>query len=209
MFTGIVEEVGSVTAVPAGSLVIAGGKVLKNMQPGGSIAVNGVCLTVTSFDSGSFSVDVMPETLRRTNLGLLRPRDRVNLERPLALGGELGGHLVQGHIDDTGRLASMINEGEAVLMRFEASPELIRYIVPKGFVAVDGVSLTVADCDASSFVVSMVDYTRRHSNLGGKKLGDMVNLEVDIIAKYVARLSHAQPTGITADFLQENGFPVN
>ena len=209
MFTGIVEEVGSVASVPTGSLVIAASQVLKGMKPGGSIAVNGVCLTVTDFDSQSFSVDVMPETLRRTNLGRLRTGDRVNLERPLALGGEVGGHLVQGHVDDTGRIASITGEGEAVLMRFEAPPEVMRYIVPKGFIAVDGVSLTVASRDTSSFWVSIVDYTRQHTILGSRKVGDMVNLEVDIIAKYVEQLSQPQRTGITADFLQEHGFPVS
>ncbi len=209
MFTGIVEEVGSVASVPARSLVITASKVLKDMQPGGSIAVNGVCLTVTDFDSKSFSADVMPETLRQTNLGLLCNGDMVNLERPLALGGEVGGHMVQGHVDDTGRVASVMREGEAVLIRFEASPGVMRFIVPKGFIAVDGVSLTVASRDADSFRVSIVDYTGRHTILGSKKAGDMVNLEVDIIAKYVEQLSQPQHTGITLDFLQEHGFAVS
>ncbi len=209
MFTGIVQEVGSIASVPAGSLVIAASQVLKGMQSGGSIAVNGVCLTVTDFNGKSFSVDVMPETLRLTNLGRLRTGDTVNLERPLALGGEVGGHLVQGHVDDTGRIASVTAEGGAVLMRFEASPELMRFIVPKGFIAVDGVSLTVASRDTDSFWISIVDYTRQHTILGSKKTGDLVNLEVDIIAKYVEQLSQPQRTGITADFLQEHGFLVS
>ena len=209
MFTGIVEEMGSVASVPVGSLVIAAGKVLKGMQLGGSIAINGVCLTVTDFDSKSFSVDVMPETLKRTNLGLLRTGDRVNLERPLALGGEVGGHLVQGHVDDTGRVASVTWEDAAVLIRFEASPEVMRYIVTKGFIALDGVSLTVATRDTGSFGVSIVDYTRQHTILGSRKVGDTVNLEVDVIAKYVEQLSQPQHTGITVDFLQEHGFPVS
>lgn len=209
MFTGIVEEIGRVASVPAGSLVIAASQVLKGMQLGGSIAVNGVCLTITDFNNQSFSTDIMPETLNRTNLGWLRTGDRVNLERPLALGGELGGHLVQGHVDDTGRIASLTSEGESVLIRFEASPEVMRFIVPKGFIAVDGVSLTVSSGDADSFWVSIVDYTRQHTTLGNKKVGDMVNLEVDIIAKYVERLSQPQHTGITVDFLQEHGFLVS
>jgi riboflavin synthase len=209
MFTGIVEEVGSVASVPGGSLVIAASQVLEGMQAGSSIAVNGVCLTVTDFNNKSFSVDVMPETLRRTNLGLLHTGDRVNLERPLALGGQVGGHLVQGHVDDTGRLASVTGEGEAVLLRFEASPEVMRFIVPKGFIAVDGVSLTVTSRDTDSFRVSIVDYTRQHTILGSKKVGDMVNLEVDIIAKYVEQLSQPKGSGITADFLQEHGFSVS
>jgi len=134
---------------------------------------------------------------------------RVNLERPLALGGEVGGHLVQGHVDDTGRVTSVTREGEAVLIKFETSPEVMRYIVPKGFIAVDGVSLTVANRDTGSFGVSIVDYTRQHTILGSQKVGDMVNLEVDVMAKYVEQLSQPQRTGITADFLQEHGFLVS
>lgn len=209
MFTGIIEEAGRVVSVPAGRLVISASRILEGMQSGGSIAVNGICLTVTDFSDKNFSVDVMPETLKRTNLGLLHTGDRVNLERPLGLGGEIGGHLVQGHIDDTGRLASITQEGEAVLMRFEASPEVMRYIVPKGFIAVDGTSLTVVDKDVASFSVSIVGYTRQHTTLADKKISDTVNLEVDIIGKYVAEFMKPQSTGITAEFLQEHGFPVN
>lgn len=209
MFTGIAEEVGSVALVPAGGLVITAGKVLEGTQLGGSMAVNGVCLTVTAFDSKSFSVDVMPETLQLTNLGRLRAGGKVNLERPLALGGQVGGHLVQGHVDDTGKVASVAAEGEAVLIRFEASPEVMRYIVPKGFIAVDGVSLTVVSRDAVSFTVSIVGYTRQNTILGNCKTGDIVNLEVDIIAKYVEQLSQPQGAGMTSDFLREHGFLVS
>ena len=206
MFTGIIEEVGRVTSAQAGNLVIAASNVLQGTELGGSIAVNGVCLTVTNFDASSFSVDIMPETLERTNLGLLHTGDRVNLERPLALGGRMGGHLVPGHVDDTGRIASVMQDGGAMLIRFEAAPEVIRYIVEKGFVAVDGVSLTIVTKDASSFQVSVVDYTREHTTLGSRQVGDLVNLEVDIIAKYVEQLSQTHSTGITVDFLQEHGF---
>jgi riboflavin synthase len=208
VFTGIIEEVGSVASVKTGSLVITASDVLRGMELGGSIAVNGACLTVTSFDTKSFSVDIMLETLKRTNLGLLSVGDRVNLERPLALGGRLGGHLVQGHVDATGRITSIIWEGGAMLVRFEAPPEVMRYVVEKGFIAVDGASLTVVARDTSSFQVSIVDYTRKHSTLGSRRVGDLVNLEVDIIAKYVERLSQARSTGITMDFLQEHGFLV-
>jgi len=208
MFTGIIQEAGSVVSVTSGKLVVAASQVLQRMQAGGSIAVNGVCLTVTVFDGRSFTVDVMPETLDRTNLGLLRRGDKVNLERPLALGGELGGHLVQGHIDDTGKVAQITQEGESVLMRFQTKPELMRYIVPKGFIAVDGTSLTVTTKDNDSFGVSIVSYTRQHTILADKKMGDMVNLEVDIIGKYVAELQKPPSAGITAAFLQEHGFPV-
>jgi len=209
MFTGIIEEVGRVTLVRYGNLVIAASDVLGGMELGGSIAVNGVCLTVTSFNANSFSVDIMPETLKQTNLGLLSAGDGVNLERPLALGGRLGGHLVQGHVDATGRVTSIIWEGGAMLVRFEALPEIMRYVVEKGFIAIDGVSLTVVTRDTSSFRVSVVDYTRKHTTLGSRQMGDLVNLEADIIAKYVERLSQAQSPGITVDFLQEHGFMVS
>lgn len=208
MFTGIIEELGKVTSAQAGKLVITASDVLPGIERGGSIAVNGVCLTVTDFNNNSFSVDVMPETLKRTNLGLLSAGDKVNLERPVALGERLGGHLVQGHVDDTGRIASVIWEGEAMLVRFDAPPEVMRFTVEKGFIAIDGVSLTITTKDASSFWVSVVDYTRKHTTLGSKQVGDPVNLEVDIIAKYVEQLSQAHRTGITADFLQEHGFLV-
>ncbi len=209
MFTGIVAEIGRVNSAPAGKLAIAARKVLEGIELGGSIAVNGVCLTVTGFDNKSFSVDVMPETLKRTNLGLLKAGDGVNLERPLALGGELGGHLVQGHVDDTGRVTSVIPDGEARIIRFEASPQVMRYVVEKGFIAVDGVSLTVTAKGSRWFQVSVVDYTRQHTTLGGRGTGDLVNLEVDIIAKYVEQLGPARRQGITVDFLQEHGFSVS
>ncbi len=208
MFTGIIEEVGRVNSVKSGNLVIAASSVLHGIQLGGSIAVNGVCLTIINFNTSSFSVDIMPETLKRTNLGLLRVGDRVNLERPLALGGRLGGHLVQGHVDDTGRIVSIIRDGGAILIKLETVPEVMRYIVEKGFIAVDGVSLTVVTKDTSSFQVSIVDYTQKHTNLGSRRVGDLVNLEVDIIAKYVEQLSQAHRPGITIDFLREHGFLV-
>jgi len=208
VFTGIIEEVGRVTSVQPGSLVIAASKVLQGLELGGSMAVNGVCLTVTSFDRRSFSVGLMPETIERTNLGVLSIGEGVNLERPLTLGKPLGGHLVQGHIDSTGRVNSVTWDGDAMLLRFGAPPEVIRYMVAKGFVAIDGVSLTVVDFNTSSFLVSVVDYTRKHTTLGSRRVGDLVNLEVDIIAKYVERLSQPRRPGVTIDFLQEHGFLV-
>ena len=208
MFTGIVIEIGRVTSVPPGNLVIAAGPVLQEMEGGQSIAINGVCLTVTDFSVNSFSVGIMPETLSRTNLGSLSAGDGVNLERPIALGGPLGGHLVQGHVDATGRVASVIWDEQTMLVRFESPPEVMRYVVEKGFIAVDGVSLTVVTKDISSFQVSIVDYTQKHTTLGSRRVGDLVNLEVDIIAKYVEQLSLARSPGITADFLQEHGFLV-
>ena len=208
MFTGIIEEVGRVTSVPSGNLIIAARQILQGMERGQSIAVNGVCLTVTDFSLSSFSVDIMPETLRRTNLGLLSAGDGVNLERPIALGGQIGGHLVQGHVDTTGRVASIIWDDRTMLVGFESPPEVMRYVVEKGFIAVDGVSLTVVIKDISSFQVSIVDYTQKHTTLGSIRVDGLVNLEVDIIAKYVEQLSLARSPGITVDFLQEHGFLV-
>jgi riboflavin synthase len=208
MFTGIIEEVGRVISARASNLVIAASDVIPGMEPGASMAVNGVCLTVTDFDSSSFSVKVMPETLRRTNLGLLLAGDRVNLERALPLGGRLGGHLVQGHVDATGRVSSITREGEAMLIRFDAPPQVMDYLVEKSFIAVDGISLTIVSKNTSSFQVSVVDYTLRHTNFGIRRVGDVVNLEVDIIAKYVKQFSQTYRSGITIDFLQEHGFLV-
>lgn len=205
MFTGIIEEVGRVVSFRSGRFTIAARAVLRDVEPGASMAVNGACLTVTEFDNASFTVDIMSETLERTNLGLLKAGSEVNLERPLAFGGRLGGHLVQGHVDDTGRVVS-VTPDVARMIRCEASPKVMGYIVEKGFIAVDGVSLTVVDYDSKSFWVSVVGYTQTHTTLGSRRTGDLVNLEVDIIAKYVERLSGTSREGITVDFLREHGF---
>jgi riboflavin synthase len=209
VFTGIVEEVGSIVSVGAGKMRVGAKLTLKDMQIGGSIAVNGVCVTVTERDEKSFAVDVMPETLQKSNLGLLHAGDKVNLERPLKLNGEIGGHLVQGHIDGTGRVVEVTQEDESILIRFQAKPELMRYIVAKGFIAVDGTSLTVTEKEGDKFGVSLVGYTREHTILAERKPGDTVNLEVDIIGKYVESLGNSQSTNITAEFLKEHGFMVN
>jgi len=209
VFTGIIEELGRVVSAAGGKLVIAASKVTAGMEAGASIAVNGVCLTVTDFNQNSFSVKVMPETLRRTNLGRLTSGDRVNLERALPLGGRLGGHLVEGHVDNVGRVVSITREGEARLISFYAPPEVMDYLVEKGFIAVDGVSLTIVSKNSGSFGVSVVDYTLKNTNLGNRRVGDTVNLEVDIIAKYVKQFSQADKQGITIDFLQEHGFVAN
>lgn len=206
MFTGIVEEVGKVKAVRPGQITIHATKVLEGTKLGDSMAVNGACLTVSALDTGSFTVGVMPETLRRTNLGLLRSGSRVNLERPLAMGERIGGHLVQGHVDATGRVISLLPEAGAVMAKYAAPPEIMRYIVEKGFIAVDGVSLTIVSLDATSFTVSLVAYTLGHTLLGGRHPGDPVNLEVDILAKYVERLKGRGSSGITLDFLAEHSF---
>lgn len=205
MFTGIVEEVGTVRAARPGRLTIVAGKVLEDTKPGDSIAVNGACLTVVELWGDSFSVDIMPETLRRTNLGALRPGDEVNLERPMAVGGRMGGHFVQGHVDGVGKVISATREEEALLVRYEAPQDIMRYVVEKGFIAVDGVSLTVVQYNATSFKVSLVTYTIENTILGRRTPGDVVNLEVDIIAKYVERLREGD-SRVTMEFLAEHGF---
>lgn len=189
MFTGIVEEVGEIESVTPAGLVVGASKVMDGLQLGDSVCVNGACLTVTGTGEASFSVDVVPETLRRTNLGTLQAGDPVNLERSMPANGRFGGHMVQGHVDATGEVASIASEGEALLVRFRAPQSVMRYIVEKGFVAVDGTSLTVVNCDNEFFLVTLVPYTRENSALGGRKVGDAVNLEVDIVAKYVERLA--------------------
>jgi riboflavin synthase len=208
MFTGIVEETGKIASAGGGKLVISAEKVLDDTKVGDSIAVNGVCLTVTAMTSGSFSVDVMPETSERSNIELLRTGDRVNLERALAFGGRMGGHLVQGHIDATGKIASMTWQGKAMIVKVQAPPSVMRYVVEKGFIAVDGVSLTVVARDSDSFRVSVVGFTRENTILSEKKVGEVVNLEVDIIAKYVEQFVKPGEKGITSDFLAEHGFLV-
>ena len=192
MFTGIVQEVGRAKENGGSSLIIEAAASLDGLKLGDSIAVNGTCLTVASLEEGSFSVDTMPETLRRTNLGLLTPGAPVNLEQALTLSTPLGGHITQGHVDATGSLVSTDPEGDALMMRFEAPPQVMKYVVEKGFIAVDGISLTVVEWDESSFTVSVVRYTQDNTNLGVRKPGDVVNLEVDILAKYAEKLLAAR-----------------
>ena len=206
MFTGIVEEIGKVSLIQPNKLTVRAVKVLQGTELGSSIAVNGVCLTVTVFTANSFSVGIQPETLRRTNLGYLKAGDEVNLERPIAMGERLGGHLVQGHIDNTGKVASIKQEQEAILMRVDMPHSLMRYMAVKGFIAMDGLSLTVVELGEDSFTVSLIDFTQRNTTIGKRKVGDIVNLEVDIIAKYVESLAKASTDGITSDFLKEHGF---
>ena len=206
MFTGIVEEIGKVKLIQPNRLTVHAVKVLAGTELGSSIAVNGTCLTVTEFTTNSFSVGIQPETLRRTNLGDLKTGDTVNLERPIAMGARLGGHLVQGHIDDTGKITGIRQEQKSKLMTFAVPHPLMRYMAVKGFIAVDGLSLTIAELGADSFTVSLVEFTQKQTTIGNKKIGDVVNLEVDIIAKYVESLSKPASEGVTFDFLQEHGF---
>ena len=191
MFTGIVEEVGSVKSVGEGRLVIGASEVLSDVKVGDSISVNGACLTVTTHDDASFSVDVVAETLRRTNLGELTAGSPVNLERSMPANGRFGGHMVQGHVDGTATIRSIESEGDALMVVFDAPSSVMRYVVEKGFIAVDGASLTIVNCDNFSFSVTIIPHTQENTVFKGKKAGDSVNLEVDIMAKYVERLALA------------------
>jgi len=206
MFTGIVEEIGKVLAASRGKLTVSAKLVLDGTATGDSIAVNGACLTVTGMTSDSFTVDVMEETRRRTNIGKLAAGDRVNLERAMVLGGRLGGHLVQGHVDDTGKVISLTAESDAALIKIEAPPVVMRYVVEKGFIAVNGISLTVVKRETNAFSVSIVEYTRKNTILSDVRIGDIVNLEIDIIAKYVEQLVKPGSGGLSSDFLKEHGF---
>lgn len=189
MFTGIVEEVGAVRTSDQGRLTIAAHTVMPTLELGGSISVNGACLTVTKLEPDAFTVDVVPETLRRTNLGDLSVKSPVNLERPLRADGRLDGHIVQGHVDGTGTISEISADGEALMVRMDVPPQVARYVVEKGFIAVDGVSLTVVHCDEMGFSVTVIPHTRDHTIFGSRRVGDAVNIEIDILAKYVERLT--------------------
>jgi riboflavin synthase len=213
MFSGIVEEVGTVRSLrrrgASAGLAVAAERVLTGTKVGDSLAVNGACLTVTMLDAGSFTVGLSPETLRRTNLGDLRPGSPINLERALTVGDRLGGHFVQGHVDGVGRMTALLPQGDARLAQFQAPSAVMRYVVLKGFIAVDGVSLTVAERDDDSFTVSLVPHTLANTILGRYQVGDRVNLEADIIGKYVERFlmdREKGSTGLSLEFLARHGF---
>ncbi len=216
MFTGIIEEVGTVRRVlsggTAGEISIRAAAVLEGTHIGDSIAVNGVCLTVTGMTGDGFTADVMPETLRRTNLGRLNSDSRVNLERAMAAGGRFGGHIVSGHIDGVGTIRSMRREENAVWVTIAASTPILRLIVEKGSIAIDGVSLTVAEVTSETFSVSIIPHTGAQTILLSKRLGEQVNLENDVVGKYVQRLLEPYQTetpksgGITEEFLMQYGF---
>ena len=211
MFTGIIEEIGTVRRIEHGAtgarLTIQAKTVLEDTRIGDSIATNGVCLTVVSMTGDSFSADVMAESLRRSSLGSLQGGSPVNLERAMAANGRFGGHIVSGHIDGTGTIASQKREDNAVWVKIKTPAPLLRYIVEKGSIAIDGVSLTVAAVTDTDFSVSIIPHTGAQTILLGKKPGDPVNLECDVIGKYVEKLTAPHKTGgISTNFLAENGF---
>lgn len=189
MFTGIVEETGKVVEARSHGLRVAGAAVMNDLAVGDSIAVNGVCLTVTERGAESFDVDLSDETLARTNLGGQAPGALVNLERALTPSSRMGGHIVQGHVDGVGEIAALAGPPENRTLRVRVPPEIARYVVHKGFVAVDGVSLTVAAQDGAEFSVAVIPYTEAHTALKERKPGDRVNIEADVLAKYVERLA--------------------
>ena len=194
MFTGIVEEIGTVKKIQDdGSgvvdLEIQASTSLNDLPIGGSISVNGVCLTISRFGENVFETQVVPETLRKTNLGLLCPGNTVNLERPIPVSGRLDGHIVQGHVDDTAKIDKLSPDGlGALLVTIKPPNSLIQYIVPKGFIAIDGTSLTVVDCGKDFFSSTLIPYTINHTVLGSRKETDTVNIEIDILSKYVESL---------------------
>ena len=228
MFTGIIEEIGMVVAISKGAksskLTIKGNVIFEDMHIGDSIAVNGVCLTVTAKTGNTFTADVMAETLRRSSLGNLNIGSYVNLERAMAANGRFGGHIVSGHIDGTGVIESFVKEDNAVWVTVKTPAKLLKYIIEKGSIAIDGISLTVAYVDDRCFKVSLIPHTGANTTLLDKRVGDIVNLENDVVGKYVEKLLGYNPSGfqgevgtdddrdnvgnseITMDYLAQHGF---
>lgn len=220
MFTGLIEEVGTLHSIEQGAkeyqLKIKASTVLSDVHIGDSIAVNGVCLTVTAFDRTWFQADVMPETLKATALNTLKVGSKVNLERAMTANRRFGGHFVSGHVDGTGRIIHIQPVRNAVYFRIALDERLLKYLIPKGSVAVDGISLTVVDVTEKDFSVSIIPHTLASTNLHAKQVGDLVNIECDMLAKYIERMfqlrfgeggHHASRRGsITLDTLKENGF---
>ncbi|MEI7491192.1 MAG: riboflavin synthase [Bacteroidota bacterium] len=212
MFTGIIEEVGTVRSVTKGarsvSLLISADVVASDLKLGDSVNTNGACLTVTGVSLDSFTVDVMPETMRKTSLGSLKPGSHVNLERALQLSSRLGGHLVSGHIDGTGLIRQVKKEDNAVWITVHAGPEILRYLIPRGSVSLEGISLTVVRADEAGFEVSLIPHTMAVTTLKDKKPGDILNIECDMVAKYIEKYTGRTGAGSTIDqgLLDKYGF---
>lgn len=210
MFTGIIEEVGKIKNIQGGTnykLTIAASKILEDIHLGDSIAINGICLTAISWDNGSFTVDVMRETLERTSLHRLRAGSFVNLERALAANGRFGGHIVSGHIDGTGEIINIRRDANAVWYKIKTSEKIMEFIIEKGSIAIDGISLTVAKVDRSAFYVSVIPHTLENTILLRKKTGDIVNLENDIVGKYIKSFTDKNSNSTLCEsFLKSNGF---
>jgi len=219
MFTGIVEELGKIKSMAHGAksvrLTVMANKVLSDVQMGDSIAVNGTCLTVVEYTDKWFTADVMPETVESTALASFKIGDTVNLERTLRVGDRFGGHIVSGHIDGVGTIVAKDTNDNAIVVRIKAGSEIMRYIVKKGSIAIDGISLTVVNYDSDWFTVSLIPHSAANTTLGFKKTGDVVNLEADMIGKYVEKLlglhspeSQGTTNKIGMNFLQQHGFTI-
>ncbi|HBT95175.1 MAG TPA: riboflavin synthase [Coriobacteriia bacterium] len=220
MFTGIIEEIGAVQAIKQGAnssvLTITGTKIFDDLKLGDSVAVNGVCLTVSTLSGNSFSADVMHETLSRSSLGQLKQGAKVNMERAMPANGRFGGHIVSGHIDGLGTILQIKRDDNAIWYTIRAPREILRYIVAKGSIAIDGISLTVASLTETDFAVSIIPHTAQETVLSLRRVGDTVNLENDIFGKYVERFLTQPPpaasnstspsSAITAEYLINNGF---
>ncbi|NIK77533.1 riboflavin synthase [Paenibacillus castaneae] len=218
MFTGLVEEVGKMKGITkqgeAMHIIVGATHVTEGVMLGDSISVNGVCLTVTSFDRASFAADIMPETYRKSSLHELRPGDQVNLERAMQAGARFGGHIVQGHVDGTGQIVTRETDANSVVYTIQINDsDLLRYVIPKGSITIDGISLTVIDTSANTLSVSIIPHTLSQTALQYKHAGDNVNIECDVIGKYVDHLLHykqpesaAPKSKLTTAFLMENGF---
>ena len=208
MFTGIVEEVGTVASIGGGTIKVNCDLVLSDVLLGDSISTNGVCLTVTAFGEHWFTADIMPETVSRSTFSNVSIGSKVNLERAMVADGRFGGHMVSGHIDGVGRIESLIPDGNAIWVTVTAPDDVLKYVIMKGSIAIDGISLTVAHVDEDSFKVSVIPMTGSETTLLSKASGDSVNLECDIYGKYVERFMTFQPKkkDISMDFLRSNGF---
>lgn len=208
MFTGIIEEVGKLKNFDGGRIEVNCAKILDDVEIGNSISTNGICLTVTNFGKDFFTADVMPETVRKTSLGELQVGGAVNLERALKTDGRFDGHIVSGHIDGTGKILSIRPEGNAIFVDISAQSNILRQIAAKGSVAIDGISLTVVDASTDKFSVSMIPHTLNVTNFKFKRVGSLVNIETDILAKYIDRLLHFKPAPIDLSraVLEANGF---
>ena len=210
MFTGIVEEVGTISKIKSASLVIKADKVLEGTRLGDSIAVNGVCLTVVNIGNNEFEADVMPETKRCSNLSDVKPGDKVNLERAMAANGRFGGHIVSGHIDGEGSILEIKEEGNAFWYAVSAKEEILKYVIRKGSDTIDGISLTVAKVEDDGFYVSIIPHTRKETSLSCKKIGDRVNIECDMVGKYIEHFisfrDRKKESSLNEEFLRKFGY---
>ncbi|RKE00093.1 riboflavin synthase [Marinifilum flexuosum] len=217
MFTGLIEEIGQIKAIERGAksirLSISANKIMDDVKLGDSIATNGICLTVISFDSAGFTADVMPETMNRTSFGTLGTGSKVNLERAVRVGDRLGGHMVSGHVDGLGEIVGQEKDDNAIWVSIAAPKNILKYVIEKGSIAIDGISLTVAYVDEKIFKVSIIPLTQYDTTLTSKKAGEKVNLECDMTAKYIEKFmfhreeeEKSEKSDISMDFLKENGF---